>query len=212
MNVKALLFDFDGLLIDTEGPSYRSWAELYEQHGHELTLDAWSAAVGTIGGFDPEADLGERGVALEEHHLEGRRRRDLELCDLEEMRPGVVELLDAAERRGLHVAIVSSASTWWIEHHLGSRELLDRFELLVCANGDAERAKPRPTLYLEALQLLGVTAGEAIAFEDSTNGVAAATAAGIYTVAVPNEVTSVLDFSAADRVVGSLHEIDLDDF
>jgi HAD superfamily hydrolase (TIGR01509 family) len=209
VNLKALLFDFDGLLIDTEGPSYRSWAELYEQHGHELTLDAWSAAIGTIGGFDPEADLSGRGVVLEDHQLESRRRRDMELCDLEEMRPGVVELLDEAERLGLHVAIVSSASNWWIEHHLGSRELLDRFELLVCANGDAPRAKPRPTLYLEALDLLGVAADEAIAFEDSLNGVAAAKAAGIYTVAVPNEVTSALDFSAADRVVGSLLEIDL---
>jgi len=212
MSLKALLFDFDGLLIDTEGPSYRSWAELYEQHGHELTLDAWAAAIGTIGGFDPEADLSERGVALEEHHLEGRRRRDMELCDVEEMRPGVVELLDAAEQRGIRVAIVSSASNWWIEHHLGSRELLSRFELLVCANGDAERAKPRPTLYLEALRLLGVAAADAMAFEDSLNGVVAATGAGIYTVAVPNEVTSALDFSAADRIVGSLHEIDLDSF
>lgn len=212
MTPKALLFDFDGLLIDTEGPSYRSWAELYEEHGHELTLDAWSAAIGTIGGFDPEADLLERGVALEEHHLEGRRRRDMELCDLEEMRPGVVELLDEAERLGVRVAIVSSASDWWIEHHLGSRALLDRFELLVCANGDAGRAKPRPTLYLEALRLLGVAADEAIAFEDSLNGVLAAKAAGITTVAVPNEVTSALDFSAADRVVGSLHEIELAGF
>lgn len=209
MNLRALLFDFDGLLIDTEGPSYRSWAELYEQHGHELTLDAWSAAIGTIGGFDPEADLTERGVLLEEHHLESRRRRDLELCDLEEMRPGVVELLDEAERLGLHVAIVSSASNWWIEHHLGSRELLERFELVVCANGDAERAKPRPTLYLEALEQLGVAADEAIAFEDSLNGVLAAKAAGIYTVAVPNDVTEGLDFSAADLVVGSLLEVDL---
>jgi HAD superfamily hydrolase (TIGR01509 family) len=209
---QALLFDFDGLLIDTEGPSYRSWAELYEQHGHELTLDAWSAAVGTIGGFDPAGDLAERGVALEERHLEDRRRRDFELCDLEEMRPGVLELLDEAERRGLHVAIVSSASDWWIEHHLGSRELLDRFELRVCANGDAERAKPRPTLYLEALELLGVPAGSAIAFEDSPNGVAAARAAGIYTIAVPNDVTGALDLSAADRIVGSLLEVDLDRF
>jgi HAD superfamily hydrolase (TIGR01509 family) len=212
MSLRALLFDFDGLLIDTEGPSYRSWAELYSEHGHELTLDAWSAAVGTIGGFDPEADLSARGVLLEEHHLESRRRRDLELCDVEEMRPGVVELLDDADRLGLHVAIVSSASTWWIEHHLGSRELLERFELLVCANGDAVRAKPRPTLYLEALGLLGVAADEAIAFEDSANGVAAAKAAGIYTVAVPNEVTGTLDLSAADRVVGSLLEIDLTRF
>jgi HAD superfamily hydrolase (TIGR01509 family) len=209
VTVRALLFDFDGLLIDTEGPSYRSWAELYEQHGHELTLDDWSAAIGTIGGFDPAADLVARGVALEEEHLEGRRQRDLDLCDVEELRPGVTELLDAADARGIRCAIVSSGADWWIERHLSRHDVLDRFAFVLAANGDAGIAKPRPTLYLRALERLGVDAAEAIAFEDSPNGVAAAKAAGIFTVAVPNEVTGTLDLSAADRIVDTLLEFDL---
>jgi putative hydrolase of the HAD superfamily len=209
LSLKALLFDFDGLLIDTEGPSYRSWARLYERHGHELTLAKWSAAVGTIGGFDPAADLAALGVPLADEHLEERRRHDLDLCDLEELRPGVEELLEEAERRTLEVAIVSSSSDSWIERHLSRRGLLDRFDTVVCANGDAARAKPRPDLYLDALERLGVEAAEAIAFEDSPNGVAAAKAAGIYTVAVPNAVTGTFDLSAADRVVESLVDFEL---
>jgi HAD superfamily hydrolase (TIGR01509 family) len=177
MTVRALLFDFDGLVIDTEGPSYRAWAEVYDRHGHELPLETWSAAV----------------------------------CEVEELRPGVAELLDEADRRGIPAAIVTSASDWWIEHHLVGRGLLDRFAAVIAANGDRTRAKPLPTLYREALELLDVAAGEAVAFEDSPNGIAAAKAAGIYCVAVPNGVTGTLDLSAADRVVGSLLEFDLEE-
>jgi HAD superfamily hydrolase (TIGR01509 family) len=206
---KALLFDFDGLLIDTEGPSYQAWVEVYDRHGHELPLETWSAAVGTIGGFDPADHLAGLGVALDEEALDARRKRDLDLCDVEELRPGVAELLDEADRRGIPAAIVSSSSEEWIERHLDRRDLLDRFVAVICANGDEERAKPRPTLYLEALDRLGVSAAEAVAFEDSPNGVAAAKAAGIYCVAVPNGVTGTLDLSAADLIVASLHEFEL---
>jgi HAD superfamily hydrolase (TIGR01509 family) len=208
--IRALLFDFDGLLIDTEGPSYRAWVEVYERHGHELPLQVWSAAIGTVDGFDPVRHLHGLGVTLDEHAQEARRQRDLDLCDLEELRPGVAELLGEAERRGLQTAIVSSSPEDWIERHLARRDLLDRFDVVSAANGDRERAKPRPTLYLEALELLGVGAGEAVAFEDSPNGVAAARAAGIFCVAVPNEVTGALDLSAADLVVPSLADVDLD--
>ncbi len=208
--ISALLFDFDGLVLDTEGPSYRAWVEVYERHGHDLSLDVWSAAIGTINGFDPLTHLQGLGVSLDEQAQEARRQRDLELCDIEEMRPGVVELLDEADRRGLATAIVSSSSDWWIERHLEPRGLLDRFDVMICANGDEERAKPRPTLYLEALDRLAVPAAEAVAFEDSPNGAKAAKAARIFCIAVPNEVTGTLDLSVADRVVASLADVDLD--
>lgn len=209
--IRALLFDFDGLLIDTEGPSYRAWMEVYERHGHELPLDVWSSAIGTIDGFDPTRHLAGLGVTLDEHALEARRLRDLDLCDLEELRPGVAELLAEADRRRLRKAIVSSSSDDWIARHLDRRRLLDRFDVVVAANGDAARAKPRPALYLEVLDRLGVTADKAIAFEDSPNGIAAAKAADLFCVAVPNTVTGALDLTAADRVVGSLAEVDLDE-
>jgi len=208
--IRALLFDFDGLLLDTEGPSYRAWVEVYERHGHELPLTTWAAAIGTIDGFDPVRHLEGLGVTLDDDAHEARRQRDLDLCDLEQLRPGVTDLLAEAERRGLRTAIVSSSDEAWIARHLDRHDLLDRFDAIVCANGERTRAKPRPTLYLEALDRLGVRAEEAVAFEDSPNGVAAAVAAGIFCIAVPNDVTSALDLSAANRVVASLAEVDLD--
>jgi HAD superfamily hydrolase (TIGR01509 family) len=209
--ISALLFDFDGLLLDTEGPSYRAWVEVYERHGHELPIGTWAAAIGTIDGFDPVRHLSGLGVELDEATQAARRQRDIDLCDLEELRPGVAELLAEAARRGLRTAIVSSSDDDWIARHLDRHDLLDRFDEIVCANGDPARAKPRPTLYLEALERLGVRADEAVAFEDSPNGAAAAKAAGILCVAVPNEVTSTLDLSAADRIVPSLADVDLDE-
>ena len=209
--IRALLFDFDGLLLDTEGPCYRSWCEVYERHGQSLALAEWSAAIGTLGGFDAAGHLARlTGVELDEAAREAKRQRELDLCDVEEMRPGVAELLEEADARGLARAIVSSASEDWITGHLRKRGLLERFDALVCANGDRERAKPRPTLYLEALARLGVPAGAAVAFEDSPNGVAAAKAAGLLCVAVPNEITDKLDLSAADLVLPSLAEVELD--
>ena len=207
--IRALLFDFDGLLLDTEGAELRSWTELYDLHGHEFPLERWHGNIGTLeGGFDPFDHLTELGVAVDPDE---RHDRDLALCDLEELRPGVAELLDEAERRALKTAIVSSSSDEWVERHLRHRDLLDRFDAIVTANGNAARSKPRPTLYLEALRRLGVPAEEAVAFEDSPNGVAAAKAAGILCVAVPNAITGALDLSAADLVVASLADVDLDD-
>jgi HAD superfamily hydrolase (TIGR01509 family) len=207
--LRALLFDFDGLLLDTESTEFRAWSEVYERHGHVLEPALWANAIGTIGGFDPVAHLATLGVVLDADAVAAQHLRNLDLCALERLRPGVAELLDEADRRGIATAVVSSSSRGWIVGHLETRGLLERFAELVTADGDPERAKPRPALYLEALDRLGVRAHEAIAFEDSPNGIAAATAAGIYCVAVPNAITSALDLSRADLIVGSLHEIDL---
>jgi HAD superfamily hydrolase (TIGR01509 family) len=208
--LRALLFDFDGLVLDTESTEFRAWSELYERHGHRFELERWAAAIGTLEGFDPEQHLASLGAVIEAEELLARERRNLDLCDLEELRPGVAEVLEEAEQRGVATAIVSSSSDEWIERHLDARGLRRRFGTIVCANRDASRAKPRPDLYLEALDRLGVCADEAVAFEDSPNGIAAAKAAGIFTVAVPNEITAQLDLSRADLVVASLLDVSLD--
>jgi HAD superfamily hydrolase (TIGR01509 family) len=206
--LRALLFDFDGLIVDTETPSYASWQALYREHGQELGLDRWSAAVGTINGFDPVAHLEELvGPIDRASALERRLARDLELCDLEDLRPGVLETLEEARRRGLPAAIVSSSSRPWIDRHLARLERAEHFDAIVTADGDLARAKPLPVLYLEALDRLQIGADEAIAFEDSPNGVRAAKAAGIFTVAIPNGVTASLGLDEADLVVASLAEL-----
>ena len=209
--IRALLFDFDGLLVDTESPSFAAWADVYRQHGHELTIDTWSAAIGTLEGFNPFEDLEARlGKTLDRERVnEARRAVEEAAVELEELRDGVREYLDEAERLGLARAIVSSSGNEWISRHLDRLDLLEGWSCIVAANGDATRAKPRPTLYLEALERLAVTADEAIAFEDSPNGITAAKAADLYCVAVPNPTTAALDVTHADLVVRSLEEVPL---
>ena len=214
MNVRGLLFDFDGLLVDTESPSRRGWEELYREHGHELPLDQWATLVGTIGApFDPFAHLEELvGTPLDRDTLiERKRTRESELIDLEDLRPGVEDYLAEAKLRGLSTAIVSSSTAPWIQQNLHRLGRADGWDVIVTADGDRSRAKPSPTLYLEALEALGLAADEAIAFEDSPNGVRAAKAAGLACVAVPNPITETLALDEADLVVPSLADLPFED-
>jgi HAD superfamily hydrolase (TIGR01509 family) len=208
--VRALLFDFDGLIVDTETPSFASWQEVYREHGQELPLERWAAIIGTIGGFEPLDYLEELHGPIDRQAVKERRREhELELVEIENLRPGVLGYLEEAKRLGLMTAIVSSSSRSWVDRHLIRLERAEDFDDIVTADLDEERAKPRPTLYLEALERLGVSAEEAIAFEDSPNGVKAAKAAGIFTVAVPNGVTASLGLDEADLVLDSLAEMPL---
>jgi HAD superfamily hydrolase (TIGR01509 family) len=210
--IRGLLFDFDGLLVDTETPARLAYEELYREHGHELPLDKWATLVGTIGAeFDPDAHLEELvGEPLDHVALAERRRaREFELCDLEDLRPGIEDYLAEARRRGLQTAIVSSSTTDWIDRHLRRLDRLEHWGAIVAANGDVGRAKPQPDLYVEALDLLGLQPSEAIAFEDSLNGIRAARGAGIFVVAVPNPITETFALDEADLLIASLEELPL---
>jgi HAD superfamily hydrolase (TIGR01509 family) len=209
--VQALLFDFDGLIVDTESPSLAAWRWAYAQHGQELSLERWSAAIGTLSGFDPMEHLAALvGSSLDREVVDASRfEHELALVEAEQLRPGIAEYLADAERLGLRKAIVSSASRGWIDRHLRRLERVYGWDAIVTADGDEVRAKPSPTLYLEALGLLSLRPDEAIALEDSPNGVAAAKAAGLYCVGVPNPVTAALGLDAADVVVESLAALPL---
>jgi HAD superfamily hydrolase (TIGR01509 family) len=212
--IRGLLFDFDGLLIDTETPSRLAYEELYREHGHELPLDKWATLVGTIGAeFDPDAHLEQLvGRRLDRERMAQRlRAREHELCDLEELRPGIEDYLAEAERRGLKTAIVSSSTREWIARHLQRLNRVNSWDAIVAADGDVTRAKPQPTLYLDALDALGLQPHEAIAFEDSLNGIRAARSAGILCVAVPNPITETFALDEADLLLGSLEELPLDE-
>jgi HAD superfamily hydrolase (TIGR01509 family) len=211
--VRAFLFDFDGLIIDTETASRAGWEWLYGEHGHELPPEKWALMVGTVNGWDPMGHLEELvGEPLEQDELNDRRNaHELSLLEVEELRPGVAEYLAAAEEHGLKRAIVSSASRRWIDMHLARLERAIGWDAIVTADRDEERAKPRPTLYLEALDLLAVAPGEAVAFEDSPNGIRAAKAAGVYVVGIPNAVTRDLGLDEADLVLESLADLPPDE-
>jgi HAD superfamily hydrolase (TIGR01509 family) len=213
MPIRAFLFDFDGLILDTETASRAGWEWLYSQHGQELPPDKWASIVGTTGVWSPMDHLEDLvGEPLEREELNDRRyAHEISLIEAEDLRPGIAEYIEAAERHGLRRAIVSSSSRFWIDMHLERLERAYGWDAILTADHDSKRAKPNPTMYLEALELLGVDASEAIVFEDSPNGVKAARAAGIFVVAIPNNVTRDFGLDEADLVVDSLADLPPDE-
>jgi HAD superfamily hydrolase (TIGR01509 family) len=210
--IRAIVFDFDGLILDTEEPVYRSWLEVYQAHGEELPFERWVQIVGsTTAGFHPQHHLEERlGKPLPKEVLDRRIGRRTEMILAQALLPGVVQHLDAARERGLKLGVASSSTREWVAGHLARLGILDRFDCLRCRD-DVANAKPEPDLYLAVLECLGVKASEAIAIEDSPNGVAAARRAGMRSVAVPNSITVGLDLSEADIKLGSLADVTLGD-
>lgn len=207
--IRALIFDFDGLILDTEMVDYLSWREMYAAHGVELPLGAWQESIGTIGRFDPYAEL-ERllGRPIEREQVRAaRRQRDDELLASLEVMPGVLDALAQARRHGLRTAVASSSDHAWVDPHLRRLGLWEAFEVVRCRDDVGDRPKPDPAVYQAVLDHLGVAPDATVAFEDSPHGVAAARAAGIYAIAVPNEMTRPLDFSAAHHQLASLADL-----
>jgi HAD superfamily hydrolase (TIGR01509 family) len=204
--IRALVFDFDGLILDTEVPIFTAWHEQFVAHGCEpVTIEEWAAEIGTVGGLDMEALLVERStmtVDLTSAQARRRARRD-ELLSAETVRPGVHAWIADARSRGWPVAIASSSDREWITMHLGRLDIRDSFDAVVCAGGDCA-AKPEPDVYLAACTALRVGPNEALAIEDSPHGITAAKRAGLKCVAVPNAITAQLDTSHADVVLESL--------
>jgi HAD superfamily hydrolase (TIGR01509 family) len=210
--VKLIVFDFDGLILDTEVPVYDAWQELYGEHGQALPFEQWAQCIGTADTFDPCADLAQRvGRALDAPTLLRRHRARADaLIAAQRVMPGVIQRLDEARGMGLALGVASSSSRGWVEGHLGRLGLLSRFHAIRCA-GDVPRVKPDPALYRAVLDAIGVQASDAVALEDSPNGVMAAKRAGMACVAVPNALTARLDLSAADVRLTSLAEVSLGD-
>ena len=213
MAIRALIFDFDGTLLDTESPDMLAWQAVFEEHDVTLSLDLWYQNIGRApGSFDVYAHLEAllaRPVVRDTVHAR-YRARFLELLALETLREGVDRWLADAQALGLDLAIASSSPRDWVTGHLQTFGLLNHFRV-IRNRDDVAHAKPAPDLYLSALEGLGVGAGEAIAIEDSPNGAVAAKAAGLYVVAVPNGVTRQLQFERADLVLDSLADRDLAD-
>jgi HAD superfamily hydrolase (TIGR01509 family) len=210
--IRALIFDFDGLILDTEGPGFRAWTELYESHGCALPFDKYSACIGTIGGFDLHRYLEEQsGRSFDRMELEQDcNARWLSLMKAQPLLPGVDACISAAKARGLKLAIASSSTQKWVTHNLRKFRLLAQFDA-ICTRDYVTAVKPDPALYLLALEKLGVDADEAIAFEDSPPGIQAAKRAGLYCIAIPNPLTKDLPLELADRRLRSLEEFTLDD-
>ncbi len=211
---QALLFDFDGLILDTETPEVIAWQEIYSRYGVAFPLDLWGQIVGGNGtaDFDPVAYLAEKsGRPINADLMRADKRvRDRELISYQDILPGVRDYLEAARTCGLQTAVVSSSTHAWVDGQLKRLGLFEAFDCIICRE-DAARPKPNPDLYLKALEVLGVDPEQAIVFEDSPNGVKAGRAAGIRTVAVPNPVTIRLGVDGADLTLTSLADLPLPD-
>lgn len=213
--IRALIFDFDGLILDTEVPVFQSWQEVFEAYGSSLSLATWAPIIGGSGDaprFDPheylEAQLG-RPVDREEVRLM-QRRRFAELVDAEFPLPGVESYISDARRLGLRIGLASSSTREWVTGHLSKLGLLGHFECIACSD-DVERTKPDPQLFHAVLRGLGVVAEQGIVLEDSPNGVLAAKRAGLYCVAVPNPLTRQLSLGGADLRLNSLADMPLEE-
>jgi HAD superfamily hydrolase (TIGR01509 family) len=212
--LEALIFDFDGLIVDTEWPDFQAWQELCQQYGVEMSLETWLPCVGTgvtSQVFDPYDYLvAQLGRSLERETIRAQcKQRGLELIASQPILAGVKELILDGKRRGLRLAVASSSSHAWVAGHLSRLGLIDYFDALACCD-EVEHTKPYPDLYLKALEKLGVQAEQAVAFEDSLNGMLAAQRAGLFCVLVPNQLTQHLPFERVDLRVASLAELSLD--
>jgi HAD superfamily hydrolase (TIGR01509 family) len=205
--IRALIFDFDGLILDTESALIRSDADIHDAHGVPFDHPRFLRAVGHADfTFDPWADFAadHNRVALESERQHTKKGRLELLAPL----PGVIALLDEARATALPVAVASNSEHTWVEPHLARLGLLDRFAFIACRE-DVRAPKPEPDLYKLVLENLGLRGHEAVAFEDSHAGSLAAKRAHLWCVAAPGPSTAHHDFAHTDLRVTTLADVTL---
>ncbi len=216
--LQGILFDFDGLILDTETPIFQVWQEMFRKYNQELLLDDWAEILGkatTVSGPIEDFLLNIKDEKERKYLLEEVSHRELELVNQQKPLPGVTELIKKAKHQGLKLGIVSSSDQKWVHGHLKRLGLLDYFDHTSCAD-EVEIAKPDPALYHLGIQKMDVVPQRVIVLEDSPNGVMAAKRAGLYCIAIPNGLTSQLSFFSnggiPDQVMDSLEEFPWDEF
>lgn len=211
-HIKALVFDFDGLILETEEPVFRAWQNLYASFGVEMPLDLWQSTIGSSDAdWHPLNDLKQK---LDwkpdwEKLLEQRSRVEMQMVLDQPILPGVITVLESARRLGLKTAVASSSSRQWVEGHLQRLGLLEYFDCLRTSE-DVQRTKPDPELFVQAIQALGVEPQETVVFEDSANGILASKRAGAWCVAVPTVMTRKMPLKLADLRLDSLADLPLE--
>lgn len=207
MSPSALLFDFDGVLLDTEWAIYQTYVELFKKHGQVLPLSTYVQCIGSdFNTWSPEKHLEDlTGEEFDWPTINAERnveiRRNIEVLDA---MPGVRDLLVYCQEVGLSCAVVSSSSHSWVDGWLEKLGLEPDFVEVVC-KGDAPRIKPAPDLYLEGVKRMGVPAAECLVIEDSLNGMLAAHEAGCPVAAIPNRITACIDFTKAEYQFETLY-------
>jgi HAD superfamily hydrolase (TIGR01509 family) len=189
--IDAIVFDFDGTILDTEAVEFESIQHVFAAHNSHITVHEWAPAIGAISGLDWPALLEQRTPLPVDRHAvrQQQRSRQRELMPLSRPRPGVLELMDAADQADVPMGIASNAPRRWVEHHTERLGIRSRFASILGVD-DVTHGKPHPELYLASCSALGARPSRSVAIEDSSPGVQAAIAAGLFCVAVPTELTS----------------------
>jgi putative hydrolase of the HAD superfamily len=214
MTLRAVIFDCDGLLADTETPDFEAWRMIYAEHGLPFSVEDWAQNIGMASGQgvrDWHGPLAEIvGPGYDRNQIRARRHQHYQSA-IEALRPmpGVVALLDTLDAEGVLCAVATNAVTIWVERVLRVIGLRDRFTAIATVD-QVENPKPAPDVYLLAAKKLGVPPNTCAALEDSPRGLAAAHAAGMFAVAVPTALTRHLDFPHARHLVESLEHLTVD--
>ncbi len=211
--LKAIVFDFDGLILDTESQMYNATQTIYNRYKVHLPLSIWSQSIGSHGGYFDAVDyLQEKsGKKIDRHSFYSERKELMaELIEKLQPLPGAERLIRNGKENGLKLGLSTSSEAGWATGHLERLGLLDYFDFVQTAD-DVEEAKPHPALYLQTVRGLGVEPHEAVAFEDSANGAKSAVAAGIHCFVVPNDMTRQLTFPEEAEKLSSLENISIAD-
>jgi HAD superfamily hydrolase (TIGR01509 family) len=205
---RALVFDFDGTLVDTETVEYESWRKVFSDHGQDLKPEEWIHVIGGVEVADfkveLETRLGNPILQWDEIH-EGRLEHHRAMMETKGLLPGVARVIEEGKRRGYRLGLASSSPDWWVEKGLKRYGLIDVIEARRTRE-NSRRHKPDPWPYAAVLRDLGAGPAGSIGFEDSEKGVASGKAAGLHMIAVPNGLTRLHDLSAADQQLDSLEQ------
>lgn len=209
VNAKAALFNFNGIILDTEWPIYQTWLDLFRSEGQDLLVETYVQCIGSdFDTWSPEKHLENlTGKTYDWDTINPARQIEVH-ATLENpiALPGIRELFEHLFAKGVPIAIVSSSSHDWVDTWPDKLHLTPMVTTTVC-KGDAPRIKPAPDLYLEAVRQLELPADICLVTKDSLNGTKAGIQAGSQTCVVPSRLTDYLDFSIANRVIGSLKEL-----
>lgn len=211
MAIRGIIFDFDGLILDTETPDLTVLTEQYRDHGATLLVERWALGLGTHGTFHPYRELEQLiGRSVDEAALQqARRARYLRIVEGQALQPGVTDVLALAEARGLARAIASSSDRAWVTGWAQRHGIHGRFQA-IRTRDDVARVKPAPDLFLAAAAALGLPPAECLVLEDSPNGMRAAHAAGMACVAVPIPALAAAELPPHTLRLGSLAQLPAD--
>lgn len=210
--IKAVIFDFDGLILDTETAWFESYREvLKEDHQFDLKIEDFVQCVGSDDTVLFSYLKENLSSSFQVEDIRGRAK-NLHTLKIKEAKAlaGVEQCLVDAKRKGLQIALATSSTREWVVNHLTNLNLLSYFDYLITQD-DVDRIKPAPDLFLKAIEVLEIQPTEGLVFEDSLNGLIAAQKAQLKTIIIPNPVTKALPFENYHLKLSSMAEMSLSD-